>query len=57
MSDFRMVQGILTPFAMTENAMSQTIVMKFSKIVYNVTIPPERFALPAEVKALLDKKQ
>lgn len=57
MSDFRVVQGILTPFAMTENAMSQSIVMKFSKIAYNVTIPPERFALPAEVKALLEKKK
>jgi hypothetical protein len=57
MSDFRMVQGILTPFAMTENAMSQSIVMKFDKIAYNVTIPPERFALPAEVKALLQKKK
>lgn len=57
MSDFRMVQGILTPFAMTENAMSQSIVMKFNKIAYNVTIPAERFALPAEVKALLEKKK
>jgi len=57
MSDFRMVQGILTPFAMTENAMGQSIVMKFNNITYNVTIPPERFALPAEVKALLDKKK
>jgi hypothetical protein len=57
MSDFRVVQGILTPFAMTENAMSQSIVMKFSKIAYNVTIPPERFALPAAVKALLEKNK
>jgi len=57
MSDFRMVQGIFTPFAMTENAMSQSIVMKFNKIAYNVTIPAERFALPAEVKALLEKKK
>jgi hypothetical protein len=57
MSDFRMVQGILTPFAMTENAMSQSIVMKFNKISYNVTIPADRFALPAEVKALLEKKK
>jgi hypothetical protein len=57
MSDFRMVQGILTPFAMTENAMSQSIVMKFNRIAYNVTIPAERFALPAEVKALLEKKK
>jgi len=56
MSDFRMVDGILTPFSMTEKAMSQNIVMRFDKIAYNAVIPPERFALPAEVKALLDKK-
>jgi hypothetical protein len=47
MSDFRRVDGILTPFAMTEKAMSQNIVMRFSKIVHNTAIPPERFALPA----------
>ncbi len=55
MSDFRMVEGILTPFTMTEKALSQNIVMRLDKIAYNAAIPPDRFTLPAEVKALLDK--
>ncbi len=57
MSDFRPVDGILTPFVMTEKAMSQNIVMRFSKIAYNADIPPNRFDLPAEVKAKLKQKK
>lgn len=53
MSDFRPVDGILTPFVMTEKAMSQNIVMRFSKIAYNAEIPPNRFDLPPAVKAKL----
>lgn len=57
MSDFRPVDGILTPFVMTEKAMSQNIVMRFSKIAYNAEIPPNRFDLPPAVKAKLDQKK
>lgn len=57
MSDFRPVDGILTPFAITEKAMSQNIVMHFAKIAYNADIPPNRFDLPNEVKAKRDKKK
>lgn len=55
MSDFRPVDGILTPFAITEKAMSQNIVMHFAKIAYNAEIPANRFDLPAAVKARRDK--
>ncbi len=55
MSDFRTVNGILTPFAMTQKAMSQTIVMRFDKIAYNAPIPPDRFAPPNSVKSLRKK--
>jgi len=55
MSDFRIVDGILTPFAMTEKAMSQTIVTRFKDISYNVPMPKDRFDLPAPVKALRKK--
>lgn len=57
MSDFRSVDGILTPFAMAEKAMSQNIVMKFGKIAYNVPIPENQFALPVAVKELVDRKK
>src|SRR5579863_8810110 len=46
MSDFRPIDGILTPFAITEKAMSQNIVMHFAKIAYNADIPANRFDLP-----------
>ena len=57
MSDFRSVDGILTPFAITEKAMSQNIVMRFDKIAYNAVIPRDRFEIPASVKAKRDKKK
>jgi len=57
MSDFRTIDGILTPFTMTEKAMSQNIVMKFKNIAYNVSIPNDRFEAPPPVKALLEKKK
>ncbi len=57
MSDFRSVDGILTPFATTEKAMNQTIVMRFTNVSYNVPMPKDRFDLPAPVKALAAKKK
>jgi hypothetical protein len=57
MSDFRSIDGILTPFVMTEKAMSQNIVMKFGNIAYNVAMPKDRFELPGPVKALAAKKK
>lgn len=52
MTDFRPVDGIITPFTMTEKAMNQTMVLTFSKVAYNSDIPKDRFALPPEIKAL-----
>jgi len=57
MSDFRPINGILTPFALTEKAMSQTIVMRFTSISYNAALPKDRFDLPAPVKALASRKK
>jgi hypothetical protein len=54
-SDFRNVDGILTPFAMSQKAMSQTIVMRFDKIAFNAAIPPDRFNPPSSVKSLRKK--
>lgn len=55
MTDFRPVNGIMTPFTMTERAMNQIMVMKFSNVSYNVNFPKDRFALPDAVKAVLKK--
>jgi hypothetical protein len=52
MTDFRPVEGIITPFTMTEKAMNQTMVLKFSAIAYNSDMPKDRFAVPPEIKAL-----
>ncbi len=55
MSDFRPVNGIITPFTMTEKAMNQVMVMKFSNISYNVNFPKDRFNLPDAIKAVVKK--
>jgi hypothetical protein len=57
MSDYRAVSGIQTPSTMTEDAMNQSIVMHFDKIVYNATLPSGQFDPPPDVKALLDKRK
>ena len=54
-SDFRTVDGILTPFAMTQKAMSQTIVMRLDKITFNTAIPGDRFDPPGSIKSLRKK--
>lgn len=56
MSDYRSVDGIMTPFTMTQKAMGQSIVMKFETITYNAKLPPDRFDLPVAVKALVAKQ-
>jgi hypothetical protein len=55
LGDYRPVDGIQTPFTMIQNAMTQTLVMKFDKVQYNASIPPGRFDLPPAVKALAQK--
>ncbi|HWE51664.1 MAG TPA: hypothetical protein VG273_17860 [Bryobacteraceae bacterium] len=56
LSDYRLVDGIRTPFTMTQNAMGQNIVMKFDKVIYNGPLAPGRFDPPEAVKALLAKQ-
>lgn len=57
LSDYRPVDGILTPFTITENAMNQSMVLHFNNVSYNVSLPKNRFDLPDAVKALLSKKK
>jgi hypothetical protein len=56
-SDYRSVDGIQTPFSMVQKAMGQSINMHFDKVTYNAAIAPDRFALPAAVQALVDKRK
>jgi hypothetical protein len=57
MSDYRTVDGIKTPFTMTQKAMSQVMVMKFDRVTYNAEIPASTFDPPASVKALAARKK
>lgn len=56
LTDYRVVDGIRTPFTMTQNAVGQVMLMKFSKISYSTPVPAGRFDLPQAVKALAAKK-
>jgi hypothetical protein len=57
LGDYREVDGIQTPFLMTQSAMGQNMAMHIDKAKYNAAIPPGRFDLPAEVKAIAAKKK
>ncbi|MGD1073726.1 MAG: hypothetical protein ABSB15_26750 [Bryobacteraceae bacterium] len=56
-ADYRVVDGIETPFTMVQKAMGQTINMHFDKVIYNAEMAGDRFQLPAAVKALLVKRK
>lgn len=57
LGDYRAVDGIQTPFFMTQTAMGQNMAMRLDKVTYGAQIPPGRFDLPPEVKALTEKKK
>jgi hypothetical protein len=57
MGDYRNVDGILTPFLMTQSAIGQNMALHIEKASYTTKIPPDRFALPPDVKAIADKKK
>ena len=57
MGEYRVVDGIETPFLMTQTAMSQIMAMHIDKVTYNPTMPKGRFDLPADIKALAAKKK
>ncbi len=56
LSDYSQVDGISTPFTTTQNAMGQSIVMHFDKVVYNAPLAKDAFDLPEPVKAVLAKQ-
>lgn len=57
MSDYRLTDGIRTPFLLTEKVIGQTLAMHFDKASYTTALPDDRFDLPAPVKALVEKRK
>ena len=57
LGDYRPVDGIRTPFRMTEQAFGQSIVMTFTKVSYNAQLPAGQFDVPPAVKALAAKRK
>ncbi len=55
--DYRKIDGVLMPTSVKQKVFGQEMVMNFSKIKHNVTIPPETFAIPQEIAAIQAKKK
>lgn len=53
--DYRKVDGIMMPFTNRVELMGQKRVLSVEKVEHNVTLPADRFALPAEIKPLVKK--
>lgn len=56
LADYRDEGGIKMPHKLTQSAMGQEFVITISEVKMNAPIDKAQFDLPAEVKALLDKK-
>jgi hypothetical protein len=54
-SAYREFGGMLVPSKMTEKAVGQEFTITLDDMQVNRAIPPERFELPAEIKALLNQ--
>lgn len=57
LTDYKSVNGVMTPFTSTQKVMTASMVMHFDKIEYNVELPKDSFAIPGQIQALLDKKK
>jgi outer membrane lipoprotein-sorting protein len=56
-SDYREVDGISMAFKTTMEMMGQQRILTLNSMEHNVDMPADRFALPEEIKALLEKKK
>jgi hypothetical protein len=52
-SDYRRVDGVLIPFQLKQKVLGQEFTVTNNSIQTNVDIPSDRFALPEDVKALV----
>jgi hypothetical protein len=55
-SDYRKEGEILMPHKMTQRVAGQEIVFTVDSVAFNAEIPKDRFDLPDEIKALVNKK-
>jgi len=55
-SDYRKEGELLVPHKMTQKTMGQEFSLALESMKYNVEIPKDRFDLPPEIQALVDKK-
>ena len=56
-SDYRKEGDLLVPHKMTQKTMGQEFTINIDSVKPNADIPAERFAVPAEIQALIDKKK
>src|SRR6185312_14193685 len=56
-SDYKNFGGILEPAKVIQKAGPQEFTMTLERVEVNPVIPPETFALPAEVRKLVDKAE
>jgi len=55
-ADYKNFGSVLAPAKVTQKAAGQEFTISIEKVQVNPEIPPERFAIPAEVRVLMDKK-
>lgn len=53
--DYREVGGIVLPHKVTQKVSVQEVVITFESIEHNVDLPADRFAVPEEIEALMQK--
>jgi hypothetical protein len=54
MSDYREIDGILIPFRVDVEVMNQQRVITTESVEHNVDLPADRFALPTEIRAIVE---
>ena len=55
-SDYRKVDGVLMPFKVKALIMDQERVLITESVEHNVELPADRFALPAEIRSILEQE-
>jgi len=55
-SDYKEQNGLLSPHLMHQKAMGQEFIITIDHVEYNVDLPKDRFAVPADIQALVSKK-
>ena len=57
LSDYKKIDGLLIPLKVRQKALSQELLITLETVKHNVDIPANRFALPEDIKALVEKNK